>query len=399
MTVRRAANIQRVRATRSIAICLIVCGALAGCAESSESPEVLVERGHLLESRDQLPEAIDAYTKALAQRPKDATIYYDRGVAYGRLNRWREAAEDYTRAIEHDSGMARAYNNRATAFAQQHLYKRAIDDFSDAIKREPGAALSYRNRGLAYHDSGQLKEAIQDFTVAIGLDPNSSDGPFERGNAYLDAQDFPNAISDFDHAIKLNPSLAAAYAYRGEAYRHSGNPKQAQADIDKAKQLDPNIHIASAEQAPPPTKLAPSPPEISAKAPAEHPAETPVTKSETVARREQARHDQALRVAKTYLESKGYHVESPPVPAPFDFVCAKGSQHLRAEVQALGDAQSKLQLTRQQVEAIEKGDQPTALIVVGELESPTGGKVVDFKENWKPDHQKLVPLLYEYPRP
>ena len=93
MTVRRAANIQRVRATRSIAICLIVCGALAGCAESSESPEVLVERGHLLESRDQLPEAIDAYTKALAQRPKDATIYYDRGVAYGRLNRWREAAD------------------------------------------------------------------------------------------------------------------------------------------------------------------------------------------------------------------------------------------------------------------------------------------------------------------
>jgi tetratricopeptide (TPR) repeat protein len=293
--------------------------------------------------------------------------------------------------------MARAYNNRATAFAQQHQYRRAVDDFSEAIKREPGAALAYRNRGLAYHDSGQLKEAIQDFTVAIGLDPNSSDGPFERGNAYLDAQDFPNAISDFDHAIKLNPSLAAAYAYRGEAYRHSGNPKQAQADIDKAKQLDPNIHIASAEQAPPPTKLAPGPPEIRSSTPAEivvTKPETAVTKSETATRREQA-----LRVAKTYLENKGYHVESPPAPAPFDLVCAKGSQHLRVEVQAPANAESKLQLTSQQVEAIEKGDQPTALIVVGELESPTGGKVVNFKENWKPDKDKLTPLLYEYPRP
>jgi tetratricopeptide (TPR) repeat protein len=374
---------------------------LGGCAESSESPEVLVERGHLLEGRGQFPEAIEAYTKALDQRPTDATIYYDRGVAYGRLNRWSDAADDYTLALEHDVNMARAYNNRATAYAQQHQYDRAIADFSQAIKREPSGALSYRNRGLAYHDLGRLKDAIQDLTVAIGLDPNSPDGPFERGNAYLDARDFQNAISDFDLAIKLNPSLAAAYANRGEAYRQMHNPKQAQADIAKAKQLDPKIRIASLEQAPPPTKLAASPPETSAATGVEIAAEPPVAKLETVARREQA-----VRVAKTYLESKGYHVETSTAPALFDLACAKGAQRLRVEVQAPADSQSKLQLTRQQVEAIEKGDQPTALVVVGELENPTRpggsftrGKVIDFRENWKPDQRKLVPLMYEYPRP
>ena len=386
MRTRRRVQTRQMRANCSTAIVLLVCGALAGCAESSDSPEVLVERGHLLESRGKFSDAIDAYTKAISQRPQDATIYYDRGVALGRLNRWSEAAEDYTRALEHDSNMARAYNNRATAFAQQHLYKQAISDFSEAIKRDPGGALAYRNRGLAYHDSGQLKEAIQDFNVATGLDPNSPDGPFERGNAYLDARGYPNAISDFDRAIKLNPSLAAAYMNRGEAYRQSGNPKQAQADTDKAKQLDPTIHIASSEQAPPPGKLPASPSQALAAPPTQQSATG-------------TRHEQALRVAKSYLEAKGFHVASAPAPALFDLECAKGSQHLRVEVQAPADAQAKLQLTRQQVEAIEKGDQPTALVVVGELESPTGGKVVDFKENWKPDQRKLVPLLYEYPRP
>src|SRR5579863_2049032 len=75
--------------------CLALCLGIVGCAESSESPEVLVERGHLMVERlGKFDDAIDAYTKALQQRPNDATIYYDRGVAYGRSNRWQEAVED-----------------------------------------------------------------------------------------------------------------------------------------------------------------------------------------------------------------------------------------------------------------------------------------------------------------
>jgi tetratricopeptide (TPR) repeat protein len=383
----------RAKTTHAITVCLrttslLICTLLWGCAERADTPEVLVERGHLLEGRGQFTDAIDAYTNALAQRPNDATIYYDRGVAYGRLNRWSEATDDYTQAIEHNGATARVYNNRAAAFAQQHQYKRAVEDFTQAIHLDKGAALSYRNRGLAYHDSGQLKQAIDDFTVAIQLEPNAFDGPFERGNAYLDAHEFQKAIDDFTQAIELNHTNAAVWVYRAEAYSQLGNAKQAKADTDKAKQLDPNIHIAALEQAPPPVIVSnnPAPPQA-------------------VSSAELSRREQALRVARTYLESKGFHVESSPAPAPFDLACAKGAKRLRVEVQAPAVGQSKLQLTREQVEAIRKGDQPTALVVVGELENPTapgrpatGGKVVDFQEDWKPDQRKLVPLLYEYPR-
>ncbi len=372
---------------RSIGLCVVLCGGLVGCAESGESPEVLVERGHLMESRGRFREAIDAYTKALGQRPNDATTYYDRGVAFGRLSQWKEAIEDYTRAIEHDSGMARAYNNRATAYAQQRQFEKAVVDFTKAISLDPRGALTYRNRGLAYHDLGQFNQAIEDDTVAIRLDPTAFEGLFERGNAYLDAGNNQKAVADFDRALAIDSARAGAWLNRGEAYRRLGDSKRAQADIAKAKQLDPGAVGTALAQSPPTPKELPGP------------AENHAARPDLIVRRERA-----LRVAVDFLQSKGFHAESGPAPAPFDLVCAKGSRRLRVEVQAPEEGQAALRFTREQIEAAGRADQPIALVVVGRLTHPastglpyTGGMVVQFVENWKPVQQKLVPVVFEYP--
>jgi tetratricopeptide (TPR) repeat protein len=368
-----------------MSFCLVLCGMVAGCAESSESPEVLVERGHLMESRGSFHEAIDAYTKALAHRPNSATTYYDRGVAYGRLNSWKEATDDYSRAIEHDPGMARAYNNRATAYAEQRQYQKAINDFSKAISLDPRGALTYRNRGLAYHDLGQFNQAIEDYTVAIRLDPSVFEGLFERGNAYLDTGEYKKAVADFDRAITIDPTHATAWLNRGEAYRRLGDSKRAEEDTAKARQLEPGI-VAAASPSQPPKQLVAT-------------AESKVSRPDSAARRERA-----LQVAKDFLESKGFRAESPPAPASFDLLCSKDSQHFRVEIQLPTEGQTALRFTREQIEAATRTDQPTALLVVGKLAAPassdqpyTGGTVVEFVENWKPVQQKLVPVVFEYP--
>src|ERR1700693_2968149 len=100
------------RVVAVLAAAFLICG----CAESSESPEVLVERGHLMESRGKLDEAVDAYTRALAQRADDAKIYYDRGVALGRLGRWEDAIADFTKAISLDTKSPLAFRNRGLAY-------------------------------------------------------------------------------------------------------------------------------------------------------------------------------------------------------------------------------------------------------------------------------------------
>jgi|SRR5580704_1326028 tetratricopeptide (TPR) repeat protein len=389
MSVRQRAKAELKSRLRSTGLCLAVCGVLWGCAESSESPEVLVERGHLLEGRGEFQEAIDAYTKALASRPNDATIFYDRGVAFGRLSQWKEAADNYTRSIELDPSAARAFNNRAAAYAQQHQYELAIADFKSAIKLDPRSALTFRNRGLAYHDLNDLPKAIEDFTVAITMEPNAFDGPFERGNAYLDALEYKKAIADFDRAIELDATHAAAFVNRGTAYYRLGDTKRAQADIEKARHLDSSIPAnVLAQSAPPPA------------VPTAVPSQDHVVPPDAL-----ARHEQALRVATDFLKAKGFQVESGSVPAPFDLTCAKGSRRLRVEVQAPAEEKSPLRFTRDQIEAAQHSDIPASLIVVEKLVHPaatglpySGGEVVDFCENWKQVQQKLVPVVFEYPR-
>ncbi len=361
----------------------VVCALLiAGCAESPESPEVLVARGHLMESRGKLDEAVDAYTRALARRPEDATIYYDRGVAFGRQGRWDDAIADYTRAIEHDAGMAKAYNNRAAAHAHERRFEAAVADFSKSIQLDSKSALSFRNRGLAYHDLGQVAPSIEDYTVAIRLDPNDYANHFERGNVYLDAGDYAKAIADYDQAITLDAKQASVWLNRGEAHRRLGHAKQSEADVAQARRLDPNQKATEFAHAIPEKPL----------------ASTLLAPASDVGPRQ----ERAVVVATEFLRSQGYTVEKSPA-STFPLVGRKGNQKVSVRVQAPADGEA-LRFTREELDQMSRPGDPAALVVVGKLTPPaapgqayTGGSVVKFVENWKAVRDKLVPVVFEFP--
>jgi len=372
---------------RPVLYCWSLLGALlvSGCAESPESPEVLVARGHLMESRGKLEDAVDAYTRALARRPDDGTIYYDRGVALGRLGHWDDAIADYTRAIEHEPGMARSYNNRAAAYAQERRFDSAVADFTKTISLDSKSALAYRNRGLAYHDLGQIAPSIEDYTVAIRLDPNDFESRFERGNVYLDAGDYQKAVADYDQAIALDSKRASAWLNRGEAHRRLGHAKESQADLAEARRLDPNQK---------PTELAHATPEKGLLAPPAAPA------SDAALRQERA-----VTVAAEFLRAQGYAVEKSKVADPFPLVGRRGKRTILVRVQSPADGEP-LRFTRDEVDQMARGSEPTALVVVGKLAAPTssgapytGGIVTKFVESWNSVRGKLVPVVFEFPLP
>jgi len=63
-----------------------------------------------------LDKAIADESKAIEIDPKNATAYYNRGVAYDTLGQWDKAIADYSRAIEIDPKYAKAYSNRNNAY-------------------------------------------------------------------------------------------------------------------------------------------------------------------------------------------------------------------------------------------------------------------------------------------
>jgi len=71
-----------------------------------------IQLGHLNFDRNAVPDAIDAYEKALALQPDNAPVRTDLGIMYRRANRPKDAVQEFTRAIAIDPKLENAYFNK-----------------------------------------------------------------------------------------------------------------------------------------------------------------------------------------------------------------------------------------------------------------------------------------------
>lgn len=110
--------------------------------EAAKEYESLVSRAEMnigLQQRKkgQYAQAIEHYTRALENNPKQKSAYYNRGVAYEIRGDHDRAIENYTMAIGIDSDYAIAYYERADAYKKKGELEKARNDFIKAIELEP----------------------------------------------------------------------------------------------------------------------------------------------------------------------------------------------------------------------------------------------------------------------
>ncbi len=208
-----------------------------GCSQKIDTHQEFVEVAWQHERKDELPEAIVAYRKALEKNPDVASTWYDLGVAYAAMNQSAEAVDAYTKAVDLDPAMARAFNNRAAVYAQLKDFENAVIDCDHAIALNPNDALAWRNRGLAYHDLGELKKATADYDESIRISGRIAQTYHYRGNVYLELDQPERALEDFNHAIHLDDELPAVWLSQAKALARLGRGEEAQAALAKASTL------------------------------------------------------------------------------------------------------------------------------------------------------------------
>jgi tetratricopeptide (TPR) repeat protein len=113
--------------------------------------EALVNSANILDDLGKTAEAIDRYGLALAQIQSDPNIYYNRGLAYSRLQQYPKALGDYNKAIAIDPAYAPLYTARAM------LKYEKLNDKKGGLQDLKTATDLYQKQG----DQGKVTELMQ----------------------------------------------------------------------------------------------------------------------------------------------------------------------------------------------------------------------------------------------
>jgi TonB family protein len=125
--------------------------------------------GNAYVSLKQYPEAVAAYTRAIARAPQDALAFRNRGIAHAALGAYQQALSDLDKALELAPHDAVAYNHRGIAHYALNNAQQATRDFTRAIELNPKLAEACNNRGIVAHRLGNYPQASKDFTQAAQL--------------------------------------------------------------------------------------------------------------------------------------------------------------------------------------------------------------------------------------
>lgn len=217
---------------------------LASCSSGEPSVEVLIERAHLLERQERLPEAVETYNRILKIDPQRASVYYDRGVAYDSLGNFDAAFADYSKTIELDKGFFRAFNNRAVLQSRRGEFAAAVKDCDETLLLNPQDSLAFRNRGFALLQLKRFDDSLKDFDNSIRIDGKSPMSYVLRGQAYQTLERNDRALEDFLQAISLDPKLAQAYYSRAVSLAKLEKLEEARQDLETALRMDSQIVVA-----------------------------------------------------------------------------------------------------------------------------------------------------------
>jgi len=195
--------------------------------------------------REEQAEAVEAFSRVLELRPKDARCTAARGEANLATGNWRAALADFQAAhildpsellpvpIELSVSLDTARElrefrdenragqlNSAELFALAHSLawshpadreearQLALDLFTRCIGLAPEFALGLLSRGILLQELGDDDSAMRDFDKALELEPNLARALNNRGNLYASRGEYENAVCDYGAALVLSPRFA-----------------------------------------------------------------------------------------------------------------------------------------------------------------------------------------------
>jgi tetratricopeptide (TPR) repeat protein len=186
-----------------------------------------------------LEEAVGFYRAALAQRPRNDTVYLNLGAALGLLGRHAEAERAFRKVLELRGPHAAAYSNLGGVLGGQQRLAEAEQACRQAIALQPDYAMAHNNLGNVLMHQGKQAEAEGELRRAIALDPRNAEAHHTLGGLLARRRQLAEAEKAFRAVVALRPNNAVAHADLGLACHQQNKLDEAEKAQRRAIALRP----------------------------------------------------------------------------------------------------------------------------------------------------------------
>lgn len=139
-------------------------------------PLIQVALGDALRELERFDEASVAYDKAidLFETPQESQwiVFFARGIAYERTERWAEAETDFRTALDLKPGQPQVLNYLGYSYVEKHEnLDEALDMIERAVAAEPDSGYIADSLGWVFYRLGRYKDAVAPMEKAVELMP------------------------------------------------------------------------------------------------------------------------------------------------------------------------------------------------------------------------------------
>ncbi|MGH9715722.1 MAG: tetratricopeptide repeat protein [Candidatus Acidiferrales bacterium] len=216
--------------------------------QDSENEPALQQLSQLLIDEGRSQEAIALLTKAVNDSGSP-DLYGMLGDAYSHMHDFAKAEDAYGKAVAGDPTDASHRHGLAQALMADGKYADALAQFKKLTEMEPNSAGNYLQMAALQRRLGELDEAQTSLDHAKQIAPGSAEVVYDQALLYEDENRFDDAARMFSDAVaslkargsKANPSaLAILYAQLGHVYLLAHNYPAAIDTFEDMGKLSPD---------------------------------------------------------------------------------------------------------------------------------------------------------------
>lgn len=193
------------------------------------SPEDLIREGLDLVRQGSVQEGILKIETAVQQVPDRADAHFNLGIAYTLNDNLPQAINAYQRAIEIDHHYGKAHYNLGTLYLKQGDIQEAIPRLEQAVKLLSDPMKALWNLYEAYRSNGLFTKALSNLQRLIDLEPEDASLYNHLGICYVKLGDYAKAIDAWNRSVTLGAASGLIHYNLGktyELYGEFGNAKE-----------------------------------------------------------------------------------------------------------------------------------------------------------------------------